>query len=85
MDESFDLSKAIDTARQMLSDENGENADVISNDIAFRKFEIKDKRLFLNGVRFFVKGVNRHNFSPEQGSAISFDLIEKDISFAKRK
>ena len=25
MDENFDLSKAIDTARQMLSDENGEN------------------------------------------------------------
>ena len=67
----------------VLSDENGENADAISNDIAFRKFEIKDKKLFLNGVRFFVKGVNRHNFSPEQGSAIAFDLIEKDISLIK--
>ncbi|MBR4598183.1 MAG: discoidin domain-containing protein, partial [Opitutales bacterium] len=67
----------------ILADENGENADAISNDIAFRKFEIKDKQLFLNGVRFFVKGVNRHNFSPEQGSAISFELIEKDISLIK--
>lgn len=50
----------------------------------FRKFEMKDKIMLLNGKRIVFKGVNRHEFSAERGRAITKEHMMYDIKFMKR-
>lgn len=56
----------------------------------FRKIEIlKDKAteqpyLALNGKMFKICGVNRHEFHPEYGHAVSENLIDEDLKLIKR-
>lgn len=45
----------------------------------FKKVEIKDGVLMINGMPVKFRGVNRHDFHPEYGFAVPSDLIEKDI------
>ena len=61
-----------------LTDANGNTLEAISADYAFRKFEIRGKTLFLNNQRFFVKGTNRHDWSPDKGKAADFHWLKKD-------
>ena len=53
-----------------LLDENGEAVEFIPYDIGFRRFEIKDRLLLLNGQRIVFNGVNRHEWNPHTGRAI---------------
>ena len=53
-----------------LLDENGEAMEFIPYDIGFRRFEIKDRLLLLNGQRIVFNGVNRHEWNPHTGRAI---------------
>ena len=39
--------------------------------IGFRRFEIKDKLMLLNGERLMLNGVNRHEWSPSGGRCIT--------------
>ncbi len=50
----------------------------------FRKIEIKDGRLWINGKSFFIKGVNRHEFDPDRGHAITVDRMIQDIKLMKQ-
>lgn len=65
------------------------NLKFISNDltyekkIGFRKVEIIDKVLYLNGKRLIFKGMNRHEFSPLTGRAISNEETRKDLELLK--
>ena len=45
-----------------LEDESGKVIETISNKIGFKKIEVKDGRILLNGEKFMMKGVNRHAF-----------------------
>ena len=49
----------------------------------FRKIEIKDAVLYLNGRRVIVKGVNRHEMEPETGYAVTVEGMKKDIQVMK--
>ena len=44
-------------------DQNGERSELVSQRIGFRRFEMKDGIMTLNGKRIVFKGVNRHEFS----------------------
>ena len=53
--------------------------------IGFRKVEIKeDGGLYINGILIILKGVNRHEHDPDNGRAISYNQMVKDIEILKR-
>ncbi len=53
-----------------LSTQDGTVAEVAPYEIGFRRFELKDGLLLLNGERLVLNGVNRHEWSPDTGRAI---------------
>jgi beta-galactosidase len=52
--------------------------------IGFRKIEIRQRMLLINGVRVLIKGVNYHDHDDTAGKAISRSLIEKDLLLMKQ-
>ena len=52
--------------------------------IGFRKIEIKDSIIRVNGVRVVFKGVNRHDFCGETGRAVTEEKIRRDLLLMKR-
>ncbi len=52
--------------------------------IGFRKVEIKDAQLMVNGVPLRVTGVNRHEHDPVLGHVSTKELMLKDISLYKQ-
>lgn len=50
----------------------------------FRKFEIKDGIMYLNGKRIIFKGVNRHEFSGKIGRVPDLEELWQDIVTMKR-
>lgn len=64
--------------------ENGETVEYISQPVGFRKFEMKDSRMLLNGKRIVFKGANRHDFSSISGRHVSYEELVKDIVTMKR-
>ena len=46
----------------------------------FRKIEIKDSVVYLNGKRILVKGVNRHEMDPEKGYTMTDEIMKKDAA-----
>ena len=67
-----------------LLDANTKTLEVIPCNVGFRKVEIKDGNLLVNGQRILVKGVNRHEFDPDRGQAITVEGMEKDILVMKQ-
>ena len=53
-----------------LSAPDGSITEVIPYNIGFRRFELKDGLMLLNGQRLVLNGVNRHEWSPDTGRAI---------------
>ena len=49
----------------------------------FRKVEIKDSVLYVNGKRALFKGVNRHEMEPATGYAVTLAGMKKDIEVLK--
>ena len=50
----------------------------------FRRIEIRDGLLLLNGKRLVIRGINRHEFHSDCGRAITEEQIEEDIRRMKR-
>ena len=67
-----------------LRDSGGNVVEMIPMDIGFRRFEIKDKIMLLNGERIIVNGVNRHEWNPRTGRSITEEDMRKDIEILKR-
>ena len=65
-------------------DTDGERSEVICQKIGFRRFEMKDSIMTLNGKRIVFKGVNRHEFSSISGRAITKEEVLKDIVTMKQ-
>jgi beta-galactosidase len=51
--------------------------------VGFRKVEIKDGVLTVNGKKIFIKGVNRHEHDENTGHVISKESMIKDIMLMK--
>ena len=65
-------------------DTDGERSEVICQKIGFRRFEMKDSIMTLNGKRIVFKGVNRHEFSSISGRAVTKEEVLKDIVTMKQ-
>lgn len=53
-------------------------------DLGFRRVALRDKRLFLNGRSFKIKGVNRHEADPRMGYTPSMARMVQDIRLIKQ-
>ncbi|MFT7618325.1 MAG: beta-galactosidase [Planctomycetota bacterium] len=66
----------------MATDET-RHYDTASSEFGFRKIEIKERRLFINGAPVVLKGVNRHEHDPDTGRTLSMPSMMRDIALMK--
>ena len=57
--------------------------EIHSKRVGIVKSEIKDGKFLVNGAPVYVKGINRHEYDPDNGRAISVALIEKELRMIK--
>ena len=62
-----------------LIEEKGGVLEVVPYDIGFRRLEIIDKVIYLNGKRLVITGVNRHEWNPKTGRCIGMQEMTADI------
>ena len=68
-----------------LKDMDGKAIDIRGGKVGFKEVGIRsDGALTINGRRMVFHGVNRHDFSPVNGRAITDEEIEEDIKTMKR-
>ena len=67
-----------------LEDAGGQVVEVIPSHVGFRKVEIRDGRLLVNGRAILIKGVNRHEHDPDAGHHVSRELMIRDIELMKQ-
>ncbi len=65
-------------------DEAGNLQEIIPQKVGFRRFEMKDGIMTLNGKRIVFKGVNRHEFSSISGRNVSEAELRKDLMIMKQ-
>ncbi len=58
--------------------------EVIPVQVGFRKVEMREGNLLVNGQRILLKGVNRHEFDPDRGQSLTIESMEKDIQVMKQ-
>ena len=67
-----------------LKDKDGNETQAVSSRYGFRKVEIKDKHVLINGKQVFFKGVNRHETHPAYSKAIPNEVTIGDIKMMKQ-
>jgi beta-galactosidase len=67
-----------------LFDADGRTTEVIPCRVGFRKVEMKDGNLLVNGQRVIFKGVNRHEHDPDTGQVVSEASMVRDIKLMKQ-
>jgi beta-galactosidase len=67
-----------------LKDEKGKTIEVTSSKIGFRKVEIKNAQLLVNGKAIVVRGVNIHEHNPYTGHVQDEATMRKDIALMKQ-
>lgn len=61
---------------------NGE-AEIIPLKVGFRKVEIKNSQLLVNGEPILIKGADRHELDPDGGYVVSMERMMQDIKRLK--
>ena len=67
-----------------LKDGTGKTTQYVGSRVGFRKFEIRDGLMRINGERIEFKGVNRHEFSCDTGRTLGEDEMVADIQLMKK-
>ncbi|MBR4026296.1 MAG: beta-galactosidase [Lachnospiraceae bacterium] len=62
-----------------IQKEDGTLVEVVPYKVGFRRLEIIDKVMYLNGKRLVIVGVNRHEWSPKTGRCIGMEEMEFDM------
>ena len=66
-----------------LKAKNGQVKEVIPINVGFRKVEIKNAQLLINGKPVLFKGANRHEIDPRGGYVVSVERMIQDIKIMK--
>ncbi len=66
-----------------LRDDKGNVTGISAAKIGFRKVEVKNARLLVNGIAISVHGVNRHEHDDVTGHTTTKELMLKDIKLMK--
>ena len=68
-----------------LHAKSGKAVEFIHEKVGFRRFEMRNGLMCLNGKRIVFKGVNRHEFSCDSGRAgMSEEAMRRDLAIMKR-
>lgn len=62
---------------------NGRQIETIPVNVGFRKIEIKNSQMLVNGQPVLIKGVNRHEIDPDGGYVMSRERMLQDIKLMK--
>lgn len=66
-----------------LKDSGGALVEAVSCRVGFRRIELKDGLMQINGKRILFKGVNRHEFSADRGRSVTYEDMVADIKLMK--
>ena len=72
------------TLMATLTDGQGRKVECIPIKVGFRKIEIRDSQLLVNGQPIYIKGVNRHEMDPDGGHVVSRERMLQDIRLMKQ-
>jgi beta-galactosidase len=67
-----------------LLDPSGAVTQVARQPVGFRKIEVKDKQILVNGKRILVKGVNHSDQDPEHGRHVPRTRLWQDVMLFKQ-
>ncbi len=67
-----------------LKNKSGQTIEVIPQRTGFRKVEIKNNSLLVNGKAILIKGTDRHEMDPLTGQYVSHQRMEQDIRLMKK-
>lgn len=67
-----------------VQNEKDETVEVVPYPIGFRKIELKDGKMLLNGKRLIINGVNRHEWNARSGRCITEADEKWDIECIRR-
>ena len=67
-----------------LRDDVGDVLETFRFWVGFRRIEIRDRELLVNGTAILIRGVNRHDHHPDSGRVMTREDIQKDILQMKR-
>jgi len=62
---------------------NGEEYDRKNVIYGFRDIQIQDGDIYLNGEPFRGRGVVYHEYHPDSGSALSYEILERDVALMR--
>lgn len=61
----------------------GKVVEAIPVKVGFRKVEIKDAQVLVNGKHIYIKGANRHEMNPDRGYYVKHEDMVRDIQIMK--
>ena len=67
-----------------LRDPQGAVIEVVRQVVGFRRVEVRDRQLLVNGRAVYLRGVNRHDHHPDRGKAVTFADMRADVLAMKR-
>lgn len=67
-----------------LKDLKGSVLEVVRQKVGFRRIEIKDGQLLVNGQPILIKGADRHELDPDGGYIVSVERMIQDIKIMKQ-
>ena len=67
-----------------VKDQKGNIVEVVPQKVGFRKVEIVNSQLLVNGQPVLIKGADRHEMDPDGGYVVSRDRMIQDIKIMKR-
>jgi beta-galactosidase len=68
----------------VASTKNGNTSEVIPQKVGFRRVEIKNAQLLVNGQPVLIKGVNRHELDPDGGYYLTRQKMLRDVITMKK-
>ncbi len=68
----------------VLKNENDEVLEVLRQPVGFRRLEIQNGQMLVNGMPVYIKGVNRHEHHPVYGRSIPREAMLRDITLMKQ-
>ena len=76
--------RPIQYAVQVVLKHKDEIIEAYNLPVAFRKIEVSNDLILLNGKPLKIRGVNRHEFSPDQGWVVSEKQMIEELKLMKR-
>ena len=67
-----------------LMSPSGEVANSVVRQVGFRRVEVRERRLLINGAPVLINGVNRHDHHPDTGKTLTVDEMRAELISMKR-